>query len=89
MATTRFDMRLDEEIKAKAEKASALLGMKSLTEYVSKLMDEDASRVIAQHESITVENDVFDRFMSACDKAKRPNTALRDAAAFAKKQGIK
>ena len=89
MATTRFDMRLDEEIKAKAEKASALLGMKSLTEYVSKLMDEDASRVIAKHESMTVENDVFDLFMSACEKAQGPNEALQKAAAFTKKQGIK
>lgn len=89
MATTRFDMRLDEELKAKAEKASALLGMKSLTEYVSKLMDEDASRVIAQHETITVDNDLFDQFVSACDKAKRPNKALRDAVAFTRKQGIK
>jgi len=39
-------MRLDDAIKLKAEKAAALLGLKSLTEYVSKLMDEDASRVI-------------------------------------------
>jgi len=27
-------MRLDEKVKAKAEKAAALLGLKSLTEYV-------------------------------------------------------
>ena len=46
MATARLDIRLDEEIKAKAEKASALLGLKSLTEYVVRLMDEDASHVI-------------------------------------------
>ncbi|MDX1251000.1 MAG: DUF1778 domain-containing protein [Gammaproteobacteria bacterium] len=89
MATTRFDMRLDENLKAKAEKASALLGMKSLTEYVSKLMEEDASRVIAQHETITIENDLFDQFINACDKAKRPNKALRDAVTFTRKQGIK
>lgn len=89
MATTRFDMRLDEDLKAKAEKASALLGMKSLTEYVSKLMEEDASRVIAQHETITIENDLFDQFVSACDKAKHPNKALRDAVAFTRKQDIK
>jgi uncharacterized protein (DUF1778 family) len=89
MATTRFDMRLDEEIKAKAEKASALLGMKSLTEYVVRLMDNDATKVIAEHESITVENDVFDRFMSACEKAQKPNDALLEAAAFTKDQGIK
>lgn len=46
MATARIDIRLDEEIKAKAEKASVLLGLKSLTEYVVRLMDEDATHVI-------------------------------------------
>ncbi len=89
MATTRFDMRLDEEIKARAEKASALLGMKSLTEYVVKLMDKDASKVIAEHESITVPDDVFDRFIAACEKVDKPNAALLEAAAFTKGQGIK
>ncbi len=52
MATARLDLRLNEEIKAKAEKASALLGMKSLTEYTLRLMNEDATRVIEEHESI-------------------------------------
>ncbi|MBN4080138.1 DUF1778 domain-containing protein [Beggiatoa alba] len=89
MATTRFDMRLDEEIKSKAEKASALLGMKSLTEYVVRLMDQDATQVLAEHESIIVKDDVFDRFMSACDQIQKPNDALLEAAAFSKEQGIK
>ncbi len=89
MATARLDMRLDEEIKMKAEKASALLGMKSLTEYVVRLMDNDATQVIAEHESITVDDNVFDRFMSACEKAQQPNDALREATAFTKDQGIK
>lgn len=88
MATTRFDMRLDEEIKAKAEKASALLGMKSLSEYVVKLMEEDSTRVISHYESLTLENDLFDRFMHACEKTVTPNNALREAADFTKKQGI-
>lgn len=89
MALTRFDMRLDEDIKAKAEKASALLGMKSLTEYVVKLMENDATQVIAEHESMTVKNDIFDRFMSACEKVDKPNEALLKAAALTKDQGIK
>lgn len=89
MATTRLDMRLDEEIKAKAEKASALLGLKSLTEYIVRLIDDNATQVIAQHESITVENDVFDRFMSACEKTREPNKALMDATSFTREQGIK
>lgn len=89
MTTARFDMRLEEEIKARAEKASALLGMKSLTDYVVKLMDENASQVIAEHENMVVENDKFDRFMRACDKSAKPNKALRDAAKLAQKQGFK
>ena len=89
MSITRFDMRLDDAIKLKAEKAVALLGLKSLTEYVSKLMDEDASRVISQHETITVEDDVFDRFIKACDSAASPNQALKDALELTRKSGIK
>jgi uncharacterized protein (DUF1778 family) len=88
MATARLDMRLNKDIKAKAEKASSLLGLKSLTEYVVKLIDDNATQVIAQHESITVDNDIFDRFMSACEKARTPNKTLLDAAAYTKKKGI-
>lgn len=88
MTTSRLDLRLDQEIKIKAEKASALLGMKSLTEYVVKLMDESATQVIEQYESITLENDLFDRFVEACDKADKPNKALQDAATYTKAQGF-
>lgn len=89
MATSRLDIRLDQEVKDKAEKASALLGMKSLTEYIVRLMDEDATQVIAEHESVIVKDNVFDEFMAACDKAKAPNPALLAAAQFADKSGIK
>lgn len=89
MATTRLDLRLDEEVKARAEKASALLGLKSLTEYVVRLMDEDSSQVIAEYESMALEADVFDSFIEACNKVAAPNQALRDAVAFSKAQGIK
>lgn len=88
MSTARIDMRLDEAIKAKAEKAMALLGHKSLTEYLVKLMDQDASKVIAEHESMTLEDDAFDRFWAACDKVSSPNPALRKAAKQFKTQGF-
>ena len=86
MATTRMDLRLDEEIKAKVEKASALLGMRSTSEYVVNLINKDATRVIARHQSMTVKDDIFDLFMDACTKAREPNKALRDAANFSKKK---
>lgn len=88
MATARLDIRLDEEVKAKAEKASALLGMKSLTEYIVKLMDENATQVIKQHENIVIDDCLFDNFISACDKAKAPNKALLEAAKLAELSGI-
>ncbi|MGR5408340.1 type II toxin-antitoxin system TacA family antitoxin [Vibrio alfacsensis] len=89
MATARLDIRLDEEIKAKAEKASALLGLESLTEYVVRLMDEDATHVIEEHESVVIKGSVFDEFMAACDKAKAPNQALLEALKFTGESGIK
>lgn len=88
MATARLDIRLDEHIKAKAEKASALLGLKSLTDYVVRLMDEDATQVIAQHERVVVRDDVFDQFVLACEQAKAPNPALTQAFDFAKSRGF-
>jgi uncharacterized protein (DUF1778 family)/N-acetylglutamate synthase-like GNAT family acetyltransferase len=72
MPTSRIDMRIDDEIKAAVEKAAVLLGMKSLTEYIVRLIEKDARRVISEHESVVVKDDVFDRFMSACEAAEAP-----------------
>ena len=89
MATSRIDMRIDDAVKAAAEKAAALQGMKSLTEYVVRLIEKDAERVIREHESITLKDDVFDRFMSACEAVEAPNQKLREALEFTKEQGIR
>ena len=89
MATSRIDMRIDDAIKAAAEKAAALQGMKSLTEYVVRLIEKDALKVIHEYESIVVKDDVFDRFMSACAAAERPNEKLRKAAAYTDERGIR
>ncbi len=88
MATARLDIRLDEEVKAKAEKAFALLGLKSLTEYVVDLIDKDATNVIAQYENITVEDDIFDKFILACEQAEKPNQALVNAVKLTEERGI-
>ena len=70
MTTVRLDIRLDKNIKAKAEKASVLLDMKSLNEYVVRLIDEDATRVIEEHQNSVAKANIFDEFMAACDKAQ-------------------
>ncbi|MCG8098698.1 MAG: DUF1778 domain-containing protein, partial [Candidatus Thiodiazotropha taylori] len=83
MATSRIDMRIDDEIKAAAEKAAALSGTKSLTEYIVRLIEKDAQRVISEYESIAVKDDIFDRFMNACEAAEEPNRKLREAKDYA------
>ena len=82
MASTHLDIRLDQAIKFKAEKAAALLGFDNLSEYVVSLIDEDASNVIAENEAVVVESDFFDLFIKACDKANRPNSVLLAAEKF-------
>ena len=89
MATSRIDMRVDETIKAAAEKAAALEGVKSLTEYVVRLIEKDSQRVIKEHESITLKDDVFDRFIRACDAAQAPYQKLRAARELARQKNIR
>ena len=88
MATSRIDMRIDKTVKEAAEKAAALEGMKSLTEYVVRLIEKDSQRVIKEHESITLEDDVFDRFIQACEAAKAPNQKLLEAKELAWQKNI-
>lgn len=88
MAITRIDMRIDEQLKASAEKAAALKGMKTLTEYVVRLIEEDAEQVISAHEAITVKDNIFDRFMAACDAAEAPNDKLRAAKTYSDNHGM-
>ena len=89
MTTSRIDMRVDETIKAAAEKAAALEGVKSLTEYVVRLIKKDSQRVIKEHESITLKDDVFDRFIRACDAAQAPEQKLRAARELARQKNIR
>lgn len=88
MATARLDLRLDDSIRSKIEKASALLGSKNLTEYIVKILDEKSTEIIKKHSNITVENDIFDRFVDACENAKKPNNSLKEAFNFTKESGF-
>lgn len=89
MAKSQISIRIDDEIKVAAEKAAALLGRKSLSEYIVYLIEQDSRRVIREHGSVVLKDDVFDRFMSACESAGAPNRKLRAARDTAKENGIR
>ena len=86
MATARLNMRLDDELKIKLERAATLMN-KSLTDYILGLVEEDANQVISEHENIEVTPDAFTRFWEACDKIEEPNSALKNAVQNAREQG--
>lgn len=89
MATSRLDMRIDESLKADAEKAAALLGKKNLSEYISELIRENSETVIREYGTITLQDNVFERFTAACEAAEEPNSKLLAAAANSLKKGFK
>lgn len=88
MTVARIHIRIDSEIKAMAKKAAALLGMNSLNEYIMRVIEKDARRIILEHESLVVRDEVFVRFMSACEDAEETSQKLGEARGTAKKCGI-
>ena len=63
--------------------------MKSLTEYVVRLIEKDSQRVIRKHKSITLKDDVFDRFIRTCDAAQALDKKLRAARELARQRNIR
>ena len=88
-ATARIEMRVSPDIKVEAERAAALLGMKSLTEFITQAVHEKAQKVIQAQERLTLSNKIFDQFYAACQADTKPSEQLRSLAEKVDKQGFK
>lgn len=88
-ATARIEMRVSPDIKMEAERAATLLGMKSLTEFITQAVHEKAQAVIQEQQRLILSNDVFDQFFAACQADAKPSQALRALAEKVDKQGFK
>ncbi|WP_018275146.1 DUF1778 domain-containing protein [Teredinibacter turnerae] len=71
MTAKKVDLHitLTPEVKLMAQKASALELM-SVSEYISKLINNSAPSIIEQHTSIKISNKDFDNFANYFDKIK-------------------
>lgn len=78
-AIHRIDMRINEQTKQLAERAAALSGC-SVTEYLVRLIQQDAPKVLSGDTRIALSNEQFDHFMMVCEQVKAPSRQLRDAA---------
>ena len=66
----RIEMRVDSETKSMAERASAALGCASLTEYMTRLIRDNAPKVLEKESSIQLTNTRFDNFFTICNDAE-------------------
>ncbi len=85
----RIEMRVDTETKVLAERASAVLGCASVTEYLTSLIRENAPKSLQEAATIQLTNQQFDNFILACDDPNRqPSKRLLSAAKALDKEGF-
>jgi hypothetical protein len=51
-------------------------------------MDENTSKVIAEHENTALKDDIFTQFIAACDQAQKTNDSLKAALQLSHQQGF-
>ncbi len=86
-ATQRLEMRDDKDIKKMAERASAALGC-NVTEYVTRLILENAPKVLEEQSRIELTNQQFERFLTICDQGKPLSPRIRKAAERLDEEGL-
>jgi uncharacterized protein (DUF1778 family) len=87
MTTARIEVRIDDSDKLTLERAAAVSGAKSLTEYILKHMLPVAQSDIANAAVTVLPSAKFDEFIAACDHTEAPNQALIDAFEASKTMG--
>lgn len=85
--SARIAMRVHPDIKAEAEKAAAVLGSKSLSEFIIQAAMEKAKKVLEEHQRITLNNADFDGFFAACEKDSQPSDKLKSLGQKVEQQG--
>ncbi len=77
----RIEMRVDADIKLLAERAAAVCGYASMTDFITSLIREHAPKILQQETSLRLTNAQFDRFIAACnDIERKPGTRIMEAA---------
>ncbi len=82
---TRLEARLSAEEKAFFERAAALGGFRSLTEFVLRSAKQHAEEIVKQHEMVIASKKDSEVFFNAILNAEPPNEKLVAAAKKFKK----
>ena len=85
--TERIEARFLPEIKHLAERAALVSGL-SLTDYLARLVREDAPKTLKAHSEIKLTNQQFDNFILICEAAQEPSDAILGAASRLDNEGL-
>ncbi|MFT4927856.1 MAG: hypothetical protein ACI8WB_003970 [Phenylobacterium sp.] len=77
--TERIEARFLPEIKQLAERAALVSGI-TLTDYLARLVREDAPKTLKSYTEIQLTNQQFDDFIAICDTEQTPSKEILDAA---------
>ena len=75
----RVEARFMPEIKQLAERA-ALVSGETLTDYLVRLVREDAPKTLKSYSEIQLTNQQFDKFIAICEAEHEPSPAITEAA---------
>lgn len=89
LATTRLNLRIDPQLRCDIERATSMVGTRSVNEFVAQALREKTRAVLQMHNRILLDNQVFDEFFAACEQEKVPSQGLHDAARLTDKLGIR
>lgn len=84
----RIEMRVDAETKQLAERAAAALGCASLTEFMVRLIRDNAPQILQAQAAIELTSAQFDQFMQICEAPTAPHDRLKAAAARLDREGF-
>ena len=87
LKSERIEMRAYPSDKKLLDMAAALSGQQ-MSDFLLQPALAKARKILKEQASITLENELFDSFIAACEKAEQPNQTLKDALQFTRDSGV-
>ncbi|WP_173912994.1 DUF1778 domain-containing protein [Acinetobacter sp. Marseille-Q1618] len=84
----RIDLRVYASTKELAQRAAAASGCSSVTEYIVRLIHENAPQTLREQATIQLTNEQFDRFLKACNTQQSVPDRLKQTAQLLDKEGL-
>ncbi|OYQ90510.1 hypothetical protein B9T10_04095 [Wohlfahrtiimonas chitiniclastica] len=85
--TERIEAIFLPEVKRSAERAALATGV-TLTEHLSKLVQENAPKTFNAYHEIVLTNQQFANFLETCEVVQPPSKKIKQAAALLDKEGF-